>query len=149
MKADVSIRSFDLPFDSRLIFAHETPAFVRKQPHYARQARIRRKQIKALSARRSDAQLVPKQADFDIKPVFWKYGFMKTTLDLPDDLMREVKIRAVHEHKKLKDAIADFIRRGMSASKTRRPKIPKPVKLRGGFKPTTEDIEAAIAWGRD
>jgi hypothetical protein len=37
----------------------------------------------------------------------------------------------------------------MSASKTRRPKIPKPVKLRGGFKPTTEDIEAAIAWGRD
>jgi len=24
---------------------------------------------------------------------------MKTTLDLPDDLMREVKIRAVHEHK--------------------------------------------------
>jgi hypothetical protein len=23
---------------------------------------------------------------------------MKTTLDLPDDLMREVKIRAVHEH---------------------------------------------------
>ena len=74
---------------------------------------------------------------------------MKTTLDLPDDLMREVKIRAVHEHKKLKDAIAEFIRKGMSASKTRRSKIPKPVKLRGGFKPTTEDIEAAIAWGRD
>ena len=30
---------------------------------------------------------------------------MKTTLDLPDALMREVKIRAVHERKKLKDAI--------------------------------------------
>jgi hypothetical protein len=76
-------------------------------------------------------------------------GAMKTTLDLPDDLMREVKIRAVHEQKKLKDMIAEFIRKGMSASKTRAPKIPKPVKLRGGFKPTTEDIEAAIAWGRD
>jgi len=74
---------------------------------------------------------------------------LKTTLDLPDDLMREVKIRAVHEHKKLKDAIAEFIRRGMAAGKTRRAKVPKPVKLRGGFKPTTEDIEAAIAWGRD
>jgi hypothetical protein len=74
---------------------------------------------------------------------------MKTTLDLPDDLMREVKIRAVHEHKKLKDAIAEFIRKGMGASKTRPSKIPKSVKLRGGFKPTTEDIEAAIAWGRD
>jgi plasmid stability protein len=72
---------------------------------------------------------------------------MKTTLDLPDDLMREVKIRAVHEHKKLKDAIAEFIRNGMS--KTRPAKLPKAVKLRGGYKPTTEDIEAAIAWGRD
>ena len=74
---------------------------------------------------------------------------MKTTLDLPDELMHEVKIRAVHEQKKLKDAIAEFIREGMAASKRRTPKIPKPVTLRGGFKPTTEDIEAAIAWGRD
>jgi plasmid stability protein len=74
---------------------------------------------------------------------------MKTTLDLPDDLMREVKIRAVHEHKKLKDTIAELLRKGMAVTRTRHPKIPKPVKLRGGFKPTTEDIEAAIAWGRD
>ena len=74
---------------------------------------------------------------------------MKTTLDLPDDLMREVKIRAVHERKKLKDAIAEFIRKGMAAGRKRPPKTPKPVKLRGGFTPTTEDIEAAIAWGRD
>ena len=73
---------------------------------------------------------------------------MKTTLDLPDDLMREVKIRAVHERKKLKDAITDFIRKGMAAGKTRRAKTPKPVKLRGGPL-TTEEIEAAIAWGRE
>jgi hypothetical protein len=74
---------------------------------------------------------------------------VKTTLDLPDDLMREVKIRAVHEHKKLKDAIAELIRKGIAASKRPHRTPPKPVKLRGGFKPTTEDIEAAIAWGRD
>jgi hypothetical protein len=73
---------------------------------------------------------------------------MKTTLELPDELMREVKIRAIHEGKKLKDAIADFIRKGMAASKTRSAKIPKPVKLRGG-PITTEEIEAAIAWGRE
>jgi plasmid stability protein len=76
-------------------------------------------------------------------------ALVKTTLDLPDDLMRAVKIRAVHEHKKLKDTIAELIRKGMAASKPRSPKIPKVVKLRGGFIPTTEDIEAAIAWGRD
>jgi plasmid stability protein len=73
---------------------------------------------------------------------------VKTTLDLPDELMREVKIRAIHEHKKLKDTIADLLRKGIAASKTRRAKIPKPVKLRGG-PITTEEIEAAIAWGRD
>ncbi len=73
---------------------------------------------------------------------------MKTTLDLPDELMHEVKIRAVHEKKKLKDAMAEFIRKGMAAGKTRAPKTPKPVKLRGG-PITTEEIEAAIAWGRD
>ena len=73
---------------------------------------------------------------------------MKTTLDLPDDLMREVKIRAVHEHKKLKDAIAEFLRKGLAAGSERRPKPPKAVKLRGGPL-TTEEIEAAIAWGRD
>jgi plasmid stability protein len=74
---------------------------------------------------------------------------MKTTLDLPDELMREVKIRAVNEHKKLKDTIAELLKKGIAAGKVRRQKIPKPVKLRGGFIPTTEDLEAAIAEGRD
>ncbi len=73
---------------------------------------------------------------------------MKTTLDLPDDLMREIKIRAVHEHKKLKDTIAELLQKGIAAGKTPRPRIPKPVRLRGG-PITTEEIEAAIAWGRD
>jgi hypothetical protein len=35
---------------------------------------------------------------------------MKTTLDLPDDLVREIKIRAVKQNRKLKDAIADLLR---------------------------------------
>lgn len=34
-----------------------------------------------------------------------------TTLDLPDQLMQRVKIRALRERKKLKDAIAEFIER--------------------------------------
>lgn len=39
---------------------------------------------------------------------------MKTTLDLPDELMRTVKIRAVRENRKLKDMIADLLRRGLA-----------------------------------
>ena len=52
---------------------------------------------------------------------------MKTTLDLPDDLMREVKIRAVTENRKLKDAIADLLRRGLS--RRSEPKIRRRVAL--------------------
>ena len=39
---------------------------------------------------------------------------MKTTLDLPDELMRTVKIRAVEEDRKLKDMIAELLRRGLA-----------------------------------
>lgn len=39
---------------------------------------------------------------------------MKTTLDLPDDLLRAVKIRAVNDRRKLKDTVADLLRRGLS-----------------------------------
>jgi plasmid stability protein len=40
---------------------------------------------------------------------------MKTTLDLPDDLMRAVKIRAAQENRKLKDLIAELLRLGLAA----------------------------------
>ena len=39
---------------------------------------------------------------------------MKTTLDLPDELMRTVKLRAVQENRKLKDMVADLLRRGLT-----------------------------------
>jgi len=39
---------------------------------------------------------------------------MKTTLDLPDALVKQVKIRAVREGRKLKDAVADLLRKGLA-----------------------------------
>ena len=53
---------------------------------------------------------------------------MKTTLDLPDDLMREVKIRAATQGRKLKDVVTDAIRTGLfpnSISQDSKPKITK------------------------
>ena len=35
---------------------------------------------------------------------------MKTTIDLPDDLILEMKLRAVRKNRKLKDLAADLIR---------------------------------------
>lgn len=43
-----------------------------------------------------------------------KWASMKTTLDLPDELMREVKLRAVRENRRLKDLMADLLRRGLA-----------------------------------
>jgi plasmid stability protein len=51
---------------------------------------------------------------------------MKTTLDLPDDLMRAIKIRAVNDNRKLKDAIADLLKRGLA----REPRMPPKVRRR-------------------
>ena len=55
---------------------------------------------------------------------------MKTTLDLPDDLVRAVKIRAAEENRKLKDLMADLLqswlaqRRGAVSTARRRLKLP-------------------------
>jgi len=38
---------------------------------------------------------------------------MKTTLNLPDDLMRTVKMRALLENKTLQATIAELLRRGL------------------------------------
>ena len=40
---------------------------------------------------------------------------MKTTLDLPDELMKSVKLRAVEENRTLTDLIAELLRRGLDA----------------------------------
>jgi hypothetical protein len=55
---------------------------------------------------------------------------MKTTLDLPDDLVRAVKMRAIEENRRLKDTVTDLLRRGLSlkrgapATVRRRLKLP-------------------------
>jgi len=38
---------------------------------------------------------------------------MKTTIDLPDELVREVKIRAVMTRRTVRDLVADLLRQGL------------------------------------
>jgi hypothetical protein len=54
---------------------------------------------------------------------------VKTTLELPDDLMREIKIRAVHRNRRLKDEIAELLRRGLSEPGAERSRAPRRVRL--------------------
>lgn len=45
-----------------------------------------------------------------------KLGVVKTTIDLPADLLRTIKIRAIEENRKLKDMVAELLRRGLAQS---------------------------------
>ena len=54
---------------------------------------------------------------------------MKTTLDLPNDIVRAMKLRAVHEGRKLKDVAAETIRRGLAQPEPPSRAIRRRVKL--------------------
>lgn len=41
---------------------------------------------------------------------------MKTTVDLPDDLMRSLKVRAAREDRSLKDLMTQLLRKGLAAT---------------------------------
>jgi len=44
---------------------------------------------------------------------------MKTTLDLPESLVREMKLRAAQQGRKLKDVAAEVFQRGLNAQSPR------------------------------
>ena len=41
---------------------------------------------------------------------------MKTTIDLPDDLPHQLKLRALNEGRKFREAVADLLRQGLATS---------------------------------
>jgi plasmid stability protein len=49
---------------------------------------------------------------------------MKTTLDLPDELIREVKLRAVVQGRTVKDLVAEILRQGLGIAPPRQPEKP-------------------------
>ena len=54
---------------------------------------------------------------------------MKTTLDLPADLVQEMKIRAARENRKLREVATEVFRRGLANSAPRAAKPGHRVKL--------------------
>jgi len=85
---------------------------------------------------------------------------MKTTLDLPDPLMRRVKIRAASEGRKLKEVIAELLEKGMDgpSAETLLPEgelpyaidpgtgmaVSRVLKTPGFVPPTAEESQAII-----
>jgi plasmid stability protein len=54
---------------------------------------------------------------------------MKTTLDLPEELVREMKIRAAREGRKLRDVATEIIQRGIAETEQKPKKNGYRVKL--------------------
>ncbi len=57
---------------------------------------------------------------------------MKITIDLPDELIREVKLRAVREGRRLKDVVEEIFRKGLanaapSQTSKKRPRVSLPL----------------------
>ncbi|MCI0358752.1 MAG: hypothetical protein L0211_09745 [Planctomycetaceae bacterium] len=53
---------------------------------------------------------------------------MKTTVDLPDNLLRQIKLRAVRNGQKLKEAFVELLRKGLAApSQPRHSSAGRPV----------------------
>lgn len=82
---------------------------------------------------------------------------MKTTLELPDPLLRRVKVRAAQTDRKLKDVVAELIETGLdavtaaggSAPESPAPRRSPPIlKRQAGRMLSVEDIDAAIADNR-
>lgn len=76
---------------------------------------------------------------------------MKTTIELPDELAKRIKIRAVERNQKLKDTIAQLLELGLSRAPKREASMrpPRPTQIKKHGQLTIDDIEAAIAAGRD
>ena len=57
---------------------------------------------------------------------------MKTTVDLPNELVREIKLRAVNEGRKLKEVVTELLRFGLEQGAAL-PKAPAPQKGKIAF----------------
>lgn len=70
---------------------------------------------------------------------------MRTTLDLPDPLFREVKIRAAEKGVSLKELLTSYVEMGLrephqEARPVRSP-LPAPIPSRGGVTPSLTNAE--------
>lgn len=68
--------------------------------------------------------------------------------NLPDDLHARLKAQAERHRRSLTKEAITLIEQGLAPSRQRF-KLPSPLRLADGYRPTIEDIEAAIADGRD
>jgi plasmid stability protein len=68
--------------------------------------------------------------------------------NLPDQLHEKLRRQAKRNHRSINKEAVAVLEQALDA-RHQPPKLSPPLRLRGGFRPGIEDIEAAIAEGRD
>ena len=77
---------------------------------------------------------------------------MKTTIELPDELFRRLKMRAAEEGRTMKDILTELVRGSLASTSAKRKKA-KPLPIIKGGRPAkpgegmTPDRVAEILWG--
>ena len=61
--------------------------------------------------------VAPDRDNLDRQEAGCKYAYMRTTIDLPDDLFRQAKARAASEGRKLKELFTDYVERGLATDR--------------------------------
>lgn len=67
--------------------------------------------------------------------------------NFPEELHARLKTQAQRHHRSVTKEVVSLIESGL-VTPPQPPKLSPPLKLVGGYRPTIEDIEAAIAEGR-
>lgn len=67
--------------------------------------------------------------------------------NLPEDLHARLKAQAQLHHRSVTREAVHLIETGL-ASGVSRPTVPSPIRLKSGFRPSVEEVEAAIAEGQ-
>lgn len=71
--------------------------------------------VASVTALRATTMVTLIDEHVELNALLCKYGFMRTTLDLPDETFRQLKIEAALCGAKLKDLITEFIEKGLAA----------------------------------
>lgn len=106
-------------------------------------------ELRKLAAHKMSHEAAGHTTPFDSKPANQQTGRMKTTLELPGDLVREIKLRALHDGSKLKDTMADLLRQGLTArqlrvTRTSRVKLPLVKCRRAAVLPPEQVADALL-----
>lgn len=68
--------------------------------------------------------------------------------NFPEELHARLKQQAQRHHRSVTKEVVSLIEAGLSVP-PQTPKLSPPLKLKSGYRPTIEDIEAAIAEGQE